>query len=79
MIFSLDYPIHPPRREGDPFDVFMDKPLNFTMRMQEGVMYVYESEEMADKGTAIEWPYPDTQSYLAEYNIMLSMITNGDL
>ena len=79
LMYFVDFPIHPPRKEGDPFDVVVDPPLNLVMRMVDGVMHVYDSDEMADNGKPIEWPYPDTQSYLAEYNIMLSLITDGPL
>lgn len=57
----------------------VDPALNLVMRMVDGVMHVFDSEENANQGKPIEWPYPDTQSYLAEYNIMLNLITDGPL
>lgn len=81
LLFSLltDFPIHPPMKEGNPFDVPVLDNLNFTMKMVDGVVHVYESEAMAKEGRPIEWPYPDRQSYLAELNIMLSLISDGPL
>jgi len=78
-IFAADFPIHPPRKEGDPFDVPLLGNLKFTYRMVEGVLHVYEDEGCAAEGRPIEWPYPDRQSYLAELNIMLSLISDGPL
>lgn len=74
-----DFPIHPPIKEGDPFDVKMQDNLNFTMKMVDGVMHVYESKAMAEQGKPIELPYPDRLSYLSELNLMLALISDGPL
>ncbi|XP_067937860.1 AMP deaminase 2-like isoform X2 [Watersipora subatra] len=74
-----DFPIHPPKKEGDPFDVLMLDDLNFKLKMVGGVVHVYENEEMCAKEQPIEWAYPDRQSYLAELNLMLSLISDGPL
>ena len=42
-------------------------------------MHVYENEKSMADNHPIQWPYPDRQSYLAELNLMLSLITDGPL
>lgn len=75
----VDFPIHPPRQVGDPFDLPMLDNLNFSLKMVDGVMHVYENDDSMAQDKPIEWPYPDRQSYLAELNIMLSLISDGPL
>lgn len=53
--------------------------LGFTMKMKNGIVHIYEDKAMAAEDKPIEWPYPDTQSYLVELNIMLALISDGPL
>ena len=77
--FATEHPIHPPPTKGDPFKVDFQEPVGYVLKMEEGVMHVYCSQEDADRGTRMEWLYPDLQSFLKDHALMQTFIADGPL
>jgi hypothetical protein len=49
------------------------------MRMEEGIMRIYQDQQALDHNEPIEWPYPDRATFLADQNLMLVLMTDGPL
>ncbi|KAK3106992.1 hypothetical protein FSP39_004575, partial [Pinctada imbricata] len=73
---SEDHPIHPPKKETDPFDVEILPALECHMKMKQGVVYLYESPTSTEP---IDMPYPDLDSFLCDMNLMYAFISDGPL
>uniref|UniRef100_A0A8D3CWC7 AMP deaminase n=1 Tax=Scophthalmus maximus TaxID=52904 RepID=A0A8D3CWC7_SCOMX len=46
-------------------------------KMVDGVVHVYVNKNNMDKGTELDLPYPDLKEYIADMNVMMSLIING--
>ena len=79
ITLPTDHPIHPPSTEGDPFEVDFPDDLNCVLKTVQGVVHVYQSQEMFEKGEPIELPYPDRQTFLADMNKLMALIANGPM
>ncbi|XP_032894758.1 AMP deaminase 3 isoform X1 [Amblyraja radiata] len=71
--------IHPPPRDGeDPYDL-SDAPenLEYVTKMKEGVIVVYESNEMLKQGEPKNLPYPDLETFTLDLSHVLALIADG--
>lgn len=73
-----DHPFHPPKKE-DPFDIEVPMGVECSLKMVQGLMYVYENEEAVKNNTPLELPYVQPKTFLADQNIMYALISDGPL
>lgn len=73
-----DHPFHPPKKE-DPFDIEVPMGVECSLKMVQGLMYVYENEEAVKNNTPLELPYIQPKTFLADQNIMYALISDGPL
>lgn len=50
-----------------------------SLKMVQGLMYVYENEEAVKNNTPLELPYVQPKTFLADQNIMYALISDGPL
>ena len=76
ILFSgQDHPIHPPAHEGDPFDIEMLPSLGCKLKLVNGVVHVYDSN---DKPYS-DFIYPELKMFVDDYHLMVNLISNGPL
>ncbi|XP_037535459.1 AMP deaminase 2 isoform X2 [Nematolebias whitei] len=78
---DADAPVHPPVSETHPYDNqdpdSMPADTGYGCKMVGGVVHVYTKETNMDKSMELDLPYPDLKEYLADMNVMMSLIING--
>ena len=74
-----DHPIHPPSTKGDPFKIEFPEDLNCVLKIVEGIVHVYQCEEDVEKNKPVELPYPDRETFLADMNKLMALISNGPM
>jgi len=75
-----DHPVHPPSTNGDPFQCTeMPDDLGYKLKMVDGVIHLYKSQDALERGEPVDLPYPDLPSFLADQNVMFSLIADGPL
>ena len=79
MQTEKSHPIHPPRKTGDPFQVLLEENVGCSIKMKQGIAYVYASKEDMEKDKPLELPYSDYQSFVADQNLMYAFISDGPL
>ncbi|ESP03173.1 hypothetical protein LOTGIDRAFT_137775 [Lottia gigantea] len=75
----LDHPIHAPPTAGDPFNVPLQESVHCSLKMKQGIVYVYKDEENLMENKPIDFPYVDLKSFLADQNLMYAFISDGPL
>lgn len=78
-ISEKNHPIDPPRVRGDPFDIPLPESVGCCLKMKDGVSHVYASPEDMACDKALELPYSDLKSFLADQNLMYAFISDGPL
>ncbi|XP_052061287.1 AMP deaminase 2-like isoform X7 [Mytilus californianus] len=73
------HPIDPPPKTGDPFDVPIPDGVGCRLKMKQGVTYVYADEEALANDKPLELPYPVLKSFIADQNLMYTLISDGPL
>lgn len=73
------HPIDPPPKTGDPFDVPIPDGVGCRLKMKQGVTYVYADEEALANDKPLELPYPILKSFIADQNLMYTLISDGPL
>ncbi|KAK7126362.1 hypothetical protein R3I94_017746 [Phoxinus phoxinus] len=75
-----DMRVHMPVSETHPYDgrhmTSLPPDAGYTCAMLDGVIHVYTAQNQ-DKSTELDLPYPDLQEYIADMNVMMSLIING--
>ncbi|KAK7136551.1 hypothetical protein R3I93_016777 [Phoxinus phoxinus] len=75
-----DMRVHMPVSETHPYDgrhmTSLPPDAGYTCAMLDGVVHVYTAQNQ-DKSTELDLPYPDLQEYIADMNVMMSLIING--
>ncbi|XP_026162153.1 AMP deaminase 2 isoform X2 [Mastacembelus armatus] len=78
---DADAPVHPPVSETHPYDNqdpdIMPADTGYGCKMVDGVVHVYTKKTNMDKSTEVDLPYPDLKEYIADMNVMMSLIING--
>ncbi|KAM4582897.1 AMP deaminase 2 isoform 2-T3 [Fundulus diaphanus] len=78
---DADAPVHPPVSETHPYDnqdpKNMPPDTGYGCKMVDGVIHVFNKKTNMDKSTELDLPYPDLKEYLADTNVMMSLIING--
>uniref|UniRef100_A0A8C4I0D0 AMP deaminase n=1 Tax=Dicentrarchus labrax TaxID=13489 RepID=A0A8C4I0D0_DICLA len=73
--------VHPPVCETHPYEnqdpASMPPDMGYGCKMVDGVMHVYTTRNVMEKGTELDLPYPDLQEYIADMNVMMALIING--
>ncbi|CAH1248909.1 AMPD2 [Branchiostoma lanceolatum] len=65
---------------GDPFRCRnIPENLNYTYKMKEGVVYVYEDDANMQAGRPVDLPYPDKDAFLKDYMLMLALMSDGPI
>ncbi|XP_013883453.1 AMP deaminase 2 [Austrofundulus limnaeus] len=76
-----DAPVHPPVSETHPYDNLdpnnMPADTGYGCQMVGGVVHVYTKKTNMDKSMELDLPYPDLKEYIADMNVMMSLIING--
>ncbi|XP_027563810.1 AMP deaminase 2-like isoform X2 [Neopelma chrysocephalum] len=80
---AADAPVHPPFAERHPYETWdpreMPEDLGYGLRMVDGVVHVYTSQDPTDKSTELDLPYPDLQEFIADMNFLMALIINGPM
>ncbi|XP_017694923.1 PREDICTED: AMP deaminase 2 [Lepidothrix coronata] len=80
---AADAPVHPPFAERHPYETWdpreMPEDLGYGLRMVDGVVHVYTSQDPTDKSTELDLPYPDLQEFIADMNFLMALIINGPI
>ncbi|XP_014892330.1 AMP deaminase 2 isoform X2 [Poecilia latipinna] len=78
---DADAPVHPPVSETHPYDnqdpKNMPPDTGYGCKMVDGVIHVFNKKTNMDKSTELDLPYPDLKEYIADMNVMMSLIING--
>ncbi|XP_007570450.1 AMP deaminase 2 isoform X5 [Poecilia formosa] len=78
---DADAPVHPPVSETHPYDNQdprnMPPDTGYGCKMVDGVIHVFNKKTNMDKSTELDLPYPDLKEYIADMNVMMSLIING--
>ncbi|XP_015231598.1 PREDICTED: AMP deaminase 2-like isoform X2 [Cyprinodon variegatus] len=78
---DADAPFHPPASETHPYEnqdpKSMPADTGYGCKMVDGVIHVFNKKTNMDKSTELDLPYPDLKEYLADTNVMMSLIING--
>ncbi|KAK2152412.1 hypothetical protein LSH36_329g01002 [Paralvinella palmiformis] len=76
---NQDHPIHPPTSDANPFECEMYEDLGYILKMENGIMKVYQDQQALDHNEPIEWPYPDRNTFLVDQSMMLVLMADGPL
>ncbi|XP_066060187.1 AMP deaminase 2-like isoform X2 [Chamaea fasciata] len=80
---AADAPVHPPFAEQHPYEMWdpqkMPADLGFGLKMVDGVVHVYTKQDITDKSTELDLPYPDLQEFIADMNFLMALIINGPI
>ncbi|OXB67232.1 hypothetical protein ASZ78_015873 [Callipepla squamata] len=80
---AADAAVHPPFAEQHPYEQWdpqsMPADLGFGLKMVDGVVHVYTKQELTDKSTELDLPYPDLQEFIADMNFLMALIINGPI
>ncbi|XP_064589069.1 AMP deaminase 2 isoform X2 [Zonotrichia leucophrys gambelii] len=80
---AADAPVHPPFAEQHPYEKWdpknMPADLGFGLKMVDGVVHVYTKQDITDKSTELDLPYPDLQEFIADMNFLMALIINGPI
>lgn len=74
-----EHPIDAPPRGDNPFAIEFPESVGCILRMEDGVMHVYRSQEEADLRTQLSWPYPDLQTFIKDHSLLQAFIADGPL
>ncbi|XP_073471990.1 AMP deaminase 2 isoform X2 [Aquarana catesbeiana] len=78
-----DAPVHPPFSHQHPYEVCdpstMPSDLKLGLKMVNGVIHVYTKQDITDATTELDLPYPDLQEFVADMNVLMSLIINGPI
>ncbi|XP_024126850.1 AMP deaminase 2 isoform X2 [Oryzias melastigma] len=78
---DADAPVHPPVSETHPYDdmdsMILPPDAGYGCKMVDGVVHVFTRSYNMDKSTELELLYPDLKEYIADMNVMMSLIING--
>ncbi|XP_058487438.1 AMP deaminase 2-like isoform X2 [Solea solea] len=78
---DADAPVHPPVCHTHPYDnqdpSNMPADTGYGCQMVNGLVHVYTNNNNMDKGAELDLPYPDLKEYIADMNVMMSLIING--
>uniref|UniRef100_A0A8C9KQX6 AMP deaminase n=1 Tax=Serinus canaria TaxID=9135 RepID=A0A8C9KQX6_SERCA len=82
-LLIADAPVHPPFAEQHPYEMWdpqnMPADLGFGLKMVNGVVHVYTKQDITDKSTELDLPYPDLQEFIADMNFLMALIINGPI
>ncbi|XP_012884168.1 PREDICTED: AMP deaminase 3 isoform X3 [Dipodomys ordii] len=68
----------PPQPQEDPYCLEGAPPnLGYLVRMQEGILFVYDNEKMLERQEPHSLPYPDLETYTVDMSHILALITDG--
>uniref|UniRef100_A0A8C2Y9S3 AMP deaminase n=1 Tax=Coturnix japonica TaxID=93934 RepID=A0A8C2Y9S3_COTJA len=80
---AADAAVHPPFAEQHPYEKWdpqsMPADLGFGLKMVDGVVHVYTKQDLTDKSTELDLPYPDLQEFIADMNFLMALIINGPI
>ncbi len=71
--------ICPAPSEGeDPYSMEdLPQNLNYSLRMKDGIIYVYDNEDALKKDQPQSLPYPDLETFAIDMSHVLAMIADG--
>ncbi|XP_027708446.1 AMP deaminase 3 isoform X2 [Vombatus ursinus] len=68
----------PPEPHENPYCLDSMPPnLGYVLRMQGGILFVYDNEEMLKRNEPRSLPYPDLETYTVDLSHILALITDG--
>ncbi|XP_060087582.1 AMP deaminase 2 isoform X1 [Heteronotia binoei] len=80
---AADAPVHPPFADQHPYEKcdpeLMPGDLGFGLKMVNGVVHVYTKQDITDKTTELDLPYPDLPEFVADMNVLMALIINGPI
>lgn len=77
FLWPLD--MYPNPAEGeDPYSMEnIPANLNYTLKMKDGIMHVYDDEESLRREEPRDLPYPDLETFAIDLRHVLAMIADG--
>ncbi|XP_061656584.1 AMP deaminase 1 [Syngnathoides biaculeatus] len=70
----------PPKNDKDPFDAAdLPENLGYIARMKEGLIYVYNDAEAADKHQPRDVPCPNYVTFIDDMNFLIALIAQGPI
>lgn len=68
----------PPLPQEDPYCLDDAPPnLGYLVRMQGGILFVYDNQTMLERQEPHSLPYPDLETYTVDMSHILALITDG--
>lgn len=68
----------PPLPQEDPYCLDDAPPnLDYLVRMQGGILFVYDNQTMLERQEPHSLPYPDLETYTVDMSHILALITDG--
>ncbi|XP_033909074.3 AMP deaminase 3-like isoform X2 [Acipenser ruthenus] len=69
---------HPCPRDGaDPYNMDAPENLNYQLKMNDGIIYVYDNEKMMKSNEPRSLPYPDLETFAIDLSHILALLADG--
>ncbi|KAK6472609.1 AMP deaminase 3-like isoform X1 [Huso huso] len=69
---------HPRPRDGaDPYNMDAPENLNYQLKMNDGIIYVYDNEKMMKSNEPRSLPYPDLETFAIDLSHILALLADG--
>ncbi|MGH0175624.1 UNVERIFIED_CONTAM: hypothetical protein FKN15_071014 [Acipenser sinensis] len=69
---------HPCPRDGaDPYNMDAPGNLNYQLKMNDGIIYVYDNEKMMKSNEPRSLPYPDLETFAIDLSHILALLADG--
>ncbi|XP_076066304.1 AMP deaminase isoform X3 [Oratosquilla oratoria] len=72
-----DHPIHAPSRVDSPWNIELLEPLDYKLKLKNGVFQLFENQEAVDRDEPKNYKCPDFSEFLHDLNILCGLIVNG--
>ncbi|XP_033913587.1 AMP deaminase 3-like isoform X2 [Acipenser ruthenus] len=68
---------HCPRDGVDPYNMDAPENLNYQLKMNDGIIYVYDNEKMMKSNEPRSLPYPDLETFAIDLSHILALLADG--
>jgi len=78
---DIEHPIHPPKQEGNPWDIEFLPDNGYKVKIVQGVYQVYKSKEdlLSRAKKPIPYEYPNLETFVTDMQELCAMIGDGPL
>ncbi|XP_040565311.1 AMP deaminase 2 isoform X5 [Lepeophtheirus salmonis] len=74
-----DHPIHPPKFDGDPYEVEFQPNNGYEIGIKKGIFHVYANQEDLQNDKHINYEYFDLDTFVTDMHLMCALIADGPL